>query len=141
LARSFRIAAPLGDEVANDRKRTKGIFSSTPVASARRTLSEPKIPPIMFGKYWWEMSLLSRRGATQENQTMRCLPTAVVAVLALTSGALAQPASPSPVRSEVTQDDIVRQHPNWFSEDRIRYKPCPCSVIFPNGRHACIGLP
>lgn len=72
---------------------------------------------------------------------MSCLPITVVALLTLTCGALAQPASPAPVRSEVTQDDIVRQHPNWFSEDRIRYKPCPCSVIFPNGRHACIGQP
>jgi hypothetical protein len=72
---------------------------------------------------------------------MRYLPMAVLAILPLSCGALAQPASPTPVRPEVTQDDIVRQHPNWFSEDRIRYKPCPCSVIFPNGRHACIGQP
>ena len=72
---------------------------------------------------------------------MHCLPTAVLALLALTSAALAQPASLSPLRSEVTQEDIVRQHPNWFSEDRIRYRPCPCSVVFPNGRHACLGLP
>jgi hypothetical protein len=72
---------------------------------------------------------------------MRCLPTAVVALLALTCSALAQPATPTPLRLEVTQDDIVRQHLNWFTEDRIRYRPCPCSVIFPNGRHACIGQP
>jgi hypothetical protein len=55
--------------------------------------------------------------------------------------ALAQPTSPSPLHSELTQDDIARRHPNWFSEYHIRYKPCPSSVVFPNGRHACIGLP
>jgi hypothetical protein len=72
---------------------------------------------------------------------MRCLPLAAAAMLALAGGALAQPAAPSPLHSEMTQDDIVRRHPDWFSEDHIRYKPCPCSVVFPNGRHACIGQP
>jgi hypothetical protein len=64
-----------------------------------------------------------------------------MAILALTAAALVQPASPSPLHSEATQDEVARRHPNWFSEDHIRYKPCPSSVVFPNGRHACISLP
>jgi hypothetical protein len=71
----------------------------------------------------------------------------VVSILALTPGALAQSAeqaSPGAAAAQSaapTQDDIVRQHPNWFTEEGIPYRPCPCSVVFPNGRHACLGLP
>lgn len=71
----------------------------------------------------------------------------LVSVLALTPGAFAQAAeqtSPEAAAAQSaapTQDDIVRQHPNWFTEEGIPYRPCPCSVVFPNGRHACLGLP
>jgi hypothetical protein len=78
---------------------------------------------------------------------MRLLMIAALTLLAPAPGALAEtaePASPQPVAAQppgVTQDDIVRQHPDWFSEEGIPYRPCPCSVVFPDGRHACLGFP
>ena len=65
----------------------------------------------------------------------------------MAAGATAPAAEPAAPRlgpgpsSGITQDDIIQQHPSWFSENGIPYRPCPCSVIFPNGRHACLGLP
>ena len=78
---------------------------------------------------------------------MRLFMIAAVSLLALAPGALAETAEPAPPRPTaaqppgVTQDDIARQHPDWFTEEGIPYRPCPCSVIFPDGRHACLGLP
>jgi hypothetical protein len=77
---------------------------------------------------------------------MRFLMTLSVSLLVIAPGAFAaaDPVSGRPVPGPppaVTQDDIVRQHPYWFSEAGIPYKPCPCSVVFPGGRHACIGQP
>jgi hypothetical protein len=93
---------------------------------------------------------------------MTALVTAAVSLCAPISGAFAevpdatsvQPATgpapgsapgstpgPASVTTPVTQDSIVRQHPHWFSEAGIPYRPCPCSVVFPDGRHACIGTP
>jgi len=72
---------------------------------------------------------------------------AAVSAVALSPGAFAETTeqdSPRPAAAQPalpTQDDIVRQHPHWFTEAGIPYRPCPCSVIFPNGRHACLGLP
>ena len=78
---------------------------------------------------------------------MRLLVIAVL--LALAPAALAETGGPTAPRptpapsptSGLTQDDIARQHPDWYSEEGIPYRPCPCSVVFPDGRHACIGLP
>jgi hypothetical protein len=78
---------------------------------------------------------------------MRLFMIAAVSLLALAPGALAETAKPAPARSAaaqptgLTQDDIVRQHPDWFTEEGIPYRACPCSVVFPDGRHACLGLP
>jgi hypothetical protein len=78
---------------------------------------------------------------------MRLIMIAAVSLLALAPGALAETAEPAPTRpaaappTGLTQDDIARQHPDWFTEEGIPYRPCPCSVIFPDGRHACLGLP
>jgi hypothetical protein len=86
------------------------------------------------------------------------LVTAAVSLYVLGSGAFAeapdatavQPAAgaapgsasgPASTPTPVTQDTIVREHPHWFSEAGIPYRPCPCSVVFPGGRHACIGTP
>ena len=86
-------------------------------------------------------------GRVAEKQTMRLLMIAALSLLALGPGALAETAEQASPRSAaaqppgLTQDDIVRQHPDWFSEAGIPYRPCPCSVVFPDGRHACIGLP
>lgn len=35
----------------------------------------------------------------------------------------------------------MEEHPDWFTEERIPYRPCPASVGFPNGRNACLGCP
>jgi hypothetical protein len=82
---------------------------------------------------------------SSEKQTMRVLMTAAVSLFVIAPGAFAQAADPGrPVAGPapaVTQDAIVREHPYWFSEAGIPYRPCPCSVVFPGGRHACIGLP
>ena len=51
---------------------------------------------------------------------MRCLIIATVSVFALTPGAFAQTFPPSSLRAGLTQDDIVRQHPNWFTEEPAR---------------------
>ena len=76
---------------------------------------------------------------------MRTLMIAALSLLALAPVALAEtaePTSPPPAPPSVlTQGDIVRQHPDWFSEEGIPYRPCPCSVVFADGRHACLGLP
>jgi len=78
---------------------------------------------------------------------MRFLMIAViVSVSGFCTGAFAQPELPSVQAEEAqpappTQSDIVRQHPSWFSEAAVPYRPCPCSVVFPNGRHACLGRP
>ena len=78
---------------------------------------------------------------------MRLLMIAAVSVFALTPGAFAQtdeqgsPPQAAAQPAMPTQDDIVRQHPYWFTENGIPYRPFPCSVVFPNGRHACLGLP
>jgi hypothetical protein len=80
---------------------------------------------------------------------MRLIMIAAVSLLALAPGALAETAEPEPAPARpaaaqptgLTQNDIARQHPDWFTEEGIPYRPCPCSVIFPDGRHACLGLP
>jgi hypothetical protein len=57
-----------------------------------------------------------------------------------TSGAFAQAREPSSASS--TLDDVARDHPGWFTEEKISYKPCPASVVFyPSTRHACLGFP
>jgi hypothetical protein len=81
---------------------------------------------------------------------MRRLAISPVLVIALFSVASAEttapapapsaPAPAAPAQSDATSE-AARQHPNWFTEEGIPYKPCPCSVVFPHGRHACIGFP
>jgi hypothetical protein len=63
--------------------------------------------------------------------------------LAFASGAFAQttrePAQPSPLATpQGSLDEIKREHPDWFMEPNP-YKPCPSSVVFSNGRPACLG--
>jgi hypothetical protein len=80
---------------------------------------------------------------------------ALVSALAFASGAFAQttqqPTQPSrpaaPEGSQTTQqpagsglDQLTREHPGWFMEPNT-YKPCPTSVVFPNGSPACLGCP
>jgi hypothetical protein len=80
---------------------------------------------------------------------MRLIMIAAVSLLALAPGALAETAEPEPAPARptaaqttgLTQNDIAGQHPDWFTEEGIPYRPCPCSVVFPDGRHACLGLP
>ena len=83
--------------------------------------------------------------------------TALVSALAFASGAFAQttqqPTQPSrpaaPEGSQTTQqpaapggslDQLTREHSDWFIEPNP-YKPCPSSVVFPNGGPACLGCP
>jgi hypothetical protein len=40
--------------------------------------------------------------------------------------------------SPALTQDVTQQHPEWFSEQAIPYKPCPASVVFPDERHACL---
>jgi hypothetical protein len=79
---------------------------------------------------------------------MRRLAITPIFVIALVSIAFAETTPPSPPPSAPTPSaqtdatsETARQHPNWFTEERVPYKACPCSVVFPGGRHACIGLP
>jgi hypothetical protein len=39
-----------------------------------------------------------------------------------------------------TLSAVESEHPHWFTEPEP-YRPCPASVGFPGGRHACLGLP
>jgi hypothetical protein len=70
------------------------------------------------------------------------IPGLVVALFSVASAEATRPAPASsrPAASDATSE-AMRRHPNWFTEEGMRYKPCPCSVVFPNGRHACLGLP
>ena len=78
---------------------------------------------------------------------MRSLIVAV-GVLAFASGAFAQnppqtpPAAQAPpsVATGAGLDVMLREHPSWFTEANT-YKPCPSSVVFPDGRPACLGCP
>jgi hypothetical protein len=45
-------------------------------------------------------------------------------------------ASPAPG----SQDGIAQEHPEWF-ESKGKYRPCPASVTFADGRNACLGCP
>jgi len=71
-----------------------------------------------------------------------------VSVSALATGAFAQttqnpPTPPSPPATPATGTglDVERRgHPDWFTEPST-YKPCPASVVFANGEHACLGCP
>jgi hypothetical protein len=38
---------------------------------------------------------------------------------------------------QLSQDTIVRRHPDWFREPNA-YKPCSANVEFANGRRACL---
>ena len=79
---------------------------------------------------------------------MRVLIVAVLlaSALAFSSGAYAQTAPQSsapaaPSGGTGTGLEIERKaHPNWFTEPNT-YKPCPSSVVFPDGRSACLGCP
>ena len=79
---------------------------------------------------------------------MRSLIVAVtlVSALAFASGAFAQttgqpeqPSTPA-TTSEGALGQVAREHPGWFMEPNS-YKPCPSSVVFSNGRPACLGCP
>jgi hypothetical protein len=81
-----------------------------------------------------------------------------ISVFALATGAFAQttqkpptppspPATPAPATPATpalatgTGLDLERRaHPDWFTEPST-YKPCPASVVFPDGRPACLGCP
>ena len=71
---------------------------------------------------------------------------ALVSALAIASGAFAQtteqPTKPSPPATtpESGLDAVRGEHPEWFTEPNS-YKPCPSSVVFPNGSPACLGCP
>ena len=68
--------------------------------------------------------------------------------LALTTGAFAQttpepaqttPQTPAPLAG---MNAITQEHPEWFTEENLRYRPCPASVVFyPDRHHACLGCP
>ena len=61
-----------------------------------------------------------------------------LSALWLTGVAVAETARrPDPPKISETQD------PEKKAEylESIPYKPCPASVVLPNGRHACIGMP
>jgi hypothetical protein len=48
----------------------------------------------------------------------------------------------TPARAQqAALDDTMREHPRWFTEEGIPYRPCPAAVVFSSGRHACLGLP
>jgi hypothetical protein len=62
----------------------------------------------------------------------------LLVTLSLSSNALAQTGRPhAPPKINETQDADTKAE---YLES-IPYKPCPASVRFPNGQHACLGLP
>ncbi len=70
----------------------------------------------------------------------------IIAALSMVSfSAVAEEVSPAvgltPTQSQVpAATDPSPTDPNYLrSEDRLPYRPCPASVVFPNGRHACLG--
>jgi hypothetical protein len=65
---------------------------------------------------------------------------ATASVIGFIPGALAQNGRPPAAAPGLSEGDAEHQHPQWYKEPS-RYKPCPASVVFPNGQHACIGLP
>jgi hypothetical protein len=79
---------------------------------------------------------------------------ALVSALVFASGAFAQttqeptqpsaqptqPSTPAPQGQGSGLDQVSREHPGWFIEPNA-YKPCPSSVVFPNGGPACLGCP
>jgi hypothetical protein len=72
--------------------------------------------------------------------TMRLLILAAVAIsaLPLAAGAFAQttPRPAAPKIGETQNADIKTEY-----LESLPYKPCPARVVFPNGQHACLGLP
>jgi hypothetical protein len=60
-----------------------------------------------------------------------------VSVVAPASGVLAEVPQNSAAPPALTQDDVERQHPEWYRQPD-QYKPCPASVVFPDRRHACL---
>jgi hypothetical protein len=63
---------------------------------------------------------------------------ALIFASVLTFDALAQSAQrPDPPKLDETQNADRKAE---YLES-IPYRPCPASVVFPNGRHACIGSP
>jgi hypothetical protein len=73
---------------------------------------------------------------------MHSLGAAVVCTvgLLLGSSALAEDAQPSNASPKSQDQNVERQHPEWFTE-HYEYRPCPANVEFANGREACLGLP
>jgi hypothetical protein len=72
---------------------------------------------------------------------------ALVSALAIASDAFAQttqqptePPAPASPQGSSPLDEVTREHPGWFIEPNT-YKPCPSSVVFSNGRPACLGCP
>jgi len=75
-----------------------------------------------------------------------------VSVFALATGAFAQTAPQSAPGAQTAPqstpslatgaglDVMLKEHPSWFTEPNS-YKPCPASVVFANGQHACLGCP
>jgi hypothetical protein len=67
--------------------------------------------------------------------------------LALTTGAFAQTTPEPPPAAPQTApvaglDQVTQEHPEWFTEKNLVYKPCPASVVFyPERHHACLGCP
>ena len=65
-----------------------------------------------------------------------------ISILALASAqvAFAQTASSASSAPVGAQDSVGQQHPDWF-ESKGKYRPCPASVTFADGRNACLGCP
>jgi hypothetical protein len=55
--------------------------------------------------------------------------------------AFADPFAKDTTSTKDTTSDAVKEHPDWFTEQGIKYHPCPASVGFRNGRRACLGCP
>jgi hypothetical protein len=65
-----------------------------------------------------------------------------ISVFALATGAFAQttPQSTPSLATGAGLDVMLKEHRDWFTEPNS-YKPCPSSVVFPNGQHPCLGCP
>lgn len=75
---------------------------------------------------------------------------AAIALSALATGSFAQTTPEPPPAAQTTPqtapvaglDQVTQEHPGWFTERELPYKPCPASVVFyPERQHACLGCP
>lgn len=83
---------------------------------------------------------MTGRKAKELAMRFSIIAAASLPTLALIQGAIAQTPNKQSSSPPPSPGYIEDQHPEWFKEN-YKYRPCPAAVVFPNGRHACLGKP